>query len=106
VPQCLLYIYAIKLCYPNRVTLLRGNHECRHLTGFFTFKQECLHKYNEELYDTCIRSFQALPVTALIDNKFFCVHGGISPELAYLSDLNHVSAGVPRTSHHASSDVS
>ena len=54
-----------------------------------------LRKYNEELYDTCIRSFQALPVTALIDNKFFCVHGGISPDLAYLSDLTHVRDGVP-----------
>ncbi|THH01606.1 hypothetical protein EW026_g1105 [Hermanssonia centrifuga] len=31
---------------------------------------------------------EALPVTALIDSKFFCVHGGISPDLVYLSDLD------------------
>lgn len=49
-----------------------------------------LHKYSTTIYDACILSFQALPVTALIDQKFFCVHGGISPELEVLSDINRV----------------
>ena len=46
-----------------------------------------LHKYSENVYEACIRSFWSLPVAALVDNRFFCVHGGISPELITLSDL-------------------
>ncbi|KAI0788921.1 Metallo-dependent phosphatase [Irpex lacteus] len=89
--ECLLYLYTLKLWYPSQLALLRGNHECRHLTGFFTFRRECMHKYSAAVYEACVKSFESLPVTALIDGKFFCVHGGISPELVHLTDIDRLN---------------
>ena len=50
-----------------------------------------LHKYSENVYEACIRSFCALPIAGLVDGKFFCVHGGLSPQLMSLRDLDNVS---------------
>lgn len=86
--ECLVYLYSLKLNFPTTFWMLRGNHECRHLTEYFTFKNECAHKYSLKLYEASIRSFNALPLAAIMSSQFFCVHGGISPSLKNLEDIN------------------
>lgn len=39
------------------------------------------------MYDKFLDWFKLLPLAAIVDNKYFCVHGGISPDFVSLSNI-------------------
>ena len=82
---CLLMCYKLK--FPETFFLLRGNHECASLTRIYGFYDECRKRYSVKLWKAFTELFNVLPLAALIDQKIFCVHGGISPELKDLGDI-------------------
>ncbi len=85
--EIVLYLYALKICFPDSVFLLRGNHETRQMSDTFNFHCEVLHKYSQEVYEAFMKSFQSLPIAAIVNDEYLCVHGGISPDLHNLSQL-------------------
>ena len=89
--ECIILLLSLKLNYPSTITLLRGNHESRQMTAFFNFRTECIIKYDEEVYDIFMSAFDVLPLAAIINNKFFAVHGGISPNCVDLKSINDIN---------------
>jgi len=84
-------MFALKIRHPKRVRMLRGNHECRQMTSFFNFKEECEYKYDLSVYNAFMDSFDNLPLAATINGKFLVVHGGLSPELPNVKAINRVN---------------
>ena len=70
--------------------ILRGNHETKNMTNHFTFREECIEKYDVEVYDTIIETFNCLPISALANNQYICMHGGISPEIKKVDKINDI----------------
>ena len=86
--ETILYFMLLKILYPDRITLLRGNHECQQITMQYGFYDECRRKYNSiNVWRYCCEVFNHLPIAALIENRIFVVHGGLSPKLENLDDL-------------------
>ena len=82
------YLVAMKVRYPNRLTILRGNHESRQITQVYGFYDECLRKYgNANVWKMFTDLFDFFPITALVENRIFCLHGGLSPNIETIDNI-------------------
>lgn len=89
--EVILLLYALKINFPSTILLLRGNHECRQMTSMFSFRKECLYKFDLEVYESFMESFDMLPMSCILNNSFLAVHGGISPELISVKDIQNLN---------------
>ena len=87
---CML-LFSLKLQQPKSIVLLRGNHESRTMTETFTFREEVVSKYDLELYDLFMDVFDSLPLAAVVANKYLAMHGGISPDLTHVDEINRIN---------------
>lgn len=89
--ETFLLLLALKVRYPDRITLIRGNHESRGITQVYGFYEESLRKFGSlNVWRYCTEIFDYLSLSALIDDTIFCVHGGLSPSIVTLDQIRAI----------------
>ena len=87
--ETIMLLIVLKLRYPSRIHLLRGNHESRQITQSYGFYTECLNKYggNSRVWQYLTDIFDYLVLCCIIDDEIFCVHGGLSPNVQTIDQI-------------------
>ncbi|CZS96311.1 hypothetical protein WAI453_009874 [Rhynchosporium graminicola] len=85
-------LMCLKAMYPDKITLVRGNHESRQITQVYGFYEECQQKYgNASVWKSCCQVFDFLVLAAIVDGEVLCVHGGLSPEIRTVDQIRVVA---------------
>jgi len=85
--EVIAYMIALKIQCPEKMFMIRGNHELREVNGWEAhYGDKCFlwqsknrfgEKMGELVWEEVNQVFDRLPLAAIIDNDIFCVHGGI-----------------------------
>ena len=87
-------LFAMKIMYPENIQILRGNHECPEVNSIYGLLTECESRFGNDsklVFNKINEVLCVLPLCAIINKKIFCVHGGISPHLKTLEDINKIN---------------
>lgn len=85
--EVMVTLLAQKILYPDKMFLLRGNHEDEQVASLYGFFDECKRRYSLRLFKVFCDLFRCLPVAAVVGDSIFCVHGGISQDVKQISDI-------------------
>lgn len=93
--ETILLLLCYKIKYPENFFMLRGNHECANITKIYGFYDECKRRLplisgSHKLWKNFIDVFNTLPIAATINDKIFCIHGGLSPDLRNLKQIEQI----------------
>ncbi|CAD7956923.1 unnamed protein product [Amoebophrya sp. A25] len=96
-------LFALKVLYPNKIYLVRGNHEDRLMNQNYGFLHDCGFRFPDaepceqeeqtlgyQVWDRVNDTFEFLPISALVEGVILCIHGGIGDSIFSLDDLRDI----------------
>eukprot|EP00892_Ulva_mutabilis_P011179 jgi/Ulvmu1/8433/UM043_0011.1 len=89
--EVLALILALRCRWPGHVHCLRGNHESIMMSRAYGYLSECRTRYSTRIYSASIAVFNVLPIAAVVGGSVFAVHGGITPRLRSLADIDAIA---------------
>ena len=97
--ETLIMIMLMKVLFPNHVYVIRGNHEFSTMWKSGGFASEIallygssnMNNYNDNIVASEFsKMLSTVPLGAVIDEKIFCVHGGIGPQFESIKQLEDI----------------
>lgn len=99
--EVIVLLYAFKCLHPDNIYLIRGNHEFSDLNKHYGFRDECFQRVKSTengseifqgdiFYKKVTKSFNHLPICAILNDSIFCVHGGITSLLKSRDELLNI----------------
>eukprot|EP01090_Pellita_catalonica_P022820 TRINITY_DN9006_c0_g1_i1.p1 TRINITY_DN9006_c0_g1~~TRINITY_DN9006_c0_g1_i1.p1 ORF type:complete len:305 (-),score=50.01 TRINITY_DN9006_c0_g1_i1:21-935(-) len=99
-------LMALKVKYPNKITLLRGNHESRSISTVYGFYDECQQKYgNANAWNYVMKTFDYLCIAAIVGERVLSLHGGLSPDVRTIDQIRTIKRNVEIPSSGAFADI-
>ena len=85
-----ILLFLLKIINPLSIYINRGNHEYINVNKRYGFKNEMFEKYDNETFNYFNKVFDTLPLAAIINNKIFVCHGGLSENIMSLDEINSI----------------
>ncbi len=88
-------ILLCKIICPNRVFILRGNHETRSVSQNYGFRDLFSDdsSLSIQLYEEYLHIFSLLPIACIVNEQVMGVHGGLSENLLKINDISKIPKG-------------
>ncbi|MFX1390218.1 MAG: metallophosphoesterase [Promethearchaeota archaeon] len=86
--ECLIIVLALKILFPFKYFLLKGNHESLEMNQYYGFFQDFISRFKDkDKFNQILNIYNLLPLCALINKRILCLHGGIPQDNDILKKL-------------------
>lgn len=87
----IVLLLAMTIKYPQNCFLIRGNHELKLINAKYGFFESSFVRYKQiGPFNAVNEVFNYLPIAAVVNQRYFCVHGGISQYLKHYHQINKI----------------
>lgn len=101
--EVITLLFCLKVAYPHKVFLIRGNHEDPSINSHYGFKQECKNRLGDDCGEAIWKLFNQvftfLPISALINQRILCLHGGIGGAIESIEQINKIPKPIVDTAN-------
>ncbi|MBD3230579.1 MAG: hypothetical protein GF329_20535 [Candidatus Lokiarchaeota archaeon] len=84
------YVLLLKIQFPNKVFLLRGNHETVSMNKSYGFYNLILREFDESIYNSYKKIYGSIPLATSTDTGVLAIHGGVPENIPTLRQLDRI----------------